>query len=76
MANCVFVYNAPCRAGVCSIWSLEEERADGVVRPRATIRVQKGAVVEAKRRANRPVEAGEREVIAAWARREGLRARF
>ncbi len=76
MANCVFVYNAPCRAGVCSIWSLEEERADGVVRPRATIRVQKGAVIEAKRRANRPVEAGEREVIAAWASREGLRAQY
>ena len=72
MRHCVSTYVGACRAGRCSIWSLEREAYEGTEK-RLTIEVNASrTIVQCRGRANRRPRADEVEILRRWAREAGL----
>lgn len=72
MRHCIATYADSCVRGAYSVWSMQREY--GAREKVLTIAVDaKGVVVEARGRANRLPDAGEKELVGKWMRHSGLR---
>ena len=69
MHHCVVTYGPACRAGRCSIWTVEvQDRRPGArVRPMLTVEVREGAIVQARGRANAAPRRKALAVLRRWA---------
>jgi hypothetical protein len=74
MRHCVASYAFQCAKKQTSIWSMQLEDRQGQHRV-VTIELDlaDGTICQAKKKCNRLPQAGEKEVIARWAAKEGLR---
>ncbi|PHQ34964.1 PcfJ domain-containing protein [Rhodopirellula bahusiensis] len=74
LKHCVATYASSCARGRCSIWTVEIESYDGIVKS-LTVEVQNGSrlITQARGKANRLPTDKEKHVLCRWASKAGLK---
>jgi len=74
MQHCVASYHEECGGGAVSIWSVARDQGDPLPLKRlATIELRGDRIYQVQARCNTTADAGTRQVIRQWMKREGIR---